>query len=78
MPVIMFSTFWVPTTFMPGWYQTVAIWDPFNPVLAAGRSAMLGAGGWHDLAVGITAMATPAGLAYTLAIRRFTRLSTAD
>jgi ABC-2 type transport system permease protein len=32
MPVIMFSTFWVPTTFMPGWYRTIATWNPFNPI----------------------------------------------
>lgn len=31
MPIIMFSTFWVPTTFMPGWYRTVATWNPFTP-----------------------------------------------
>jgi ABC-2 type transport system permease protein len=78
MPVIMFSTFWVPTSFMPGWYQAVATWNPFNPVLAAGRSALLGTGGWRDLAIGLTAMAALAGLTYTLAVRRFTRLSTVD
>jgi hypothetical protein len=38
---------------------------------------MLGTGGRRDLAVGVAAMATLAGLTYTLAIRRFTRLSTA-
>jgi len=41
---------------------TVATWTPFNPVLAAGRSAMLGIGGWRDFAVGIAAMAALAGL----------------
>jgi len=31
MPVIMFSTFWVPTEFMPDWYRSVATWNPLTP-----------------------------------------------
>jgi ABC-2 type transport system permease protein len=78
MPVVMFSTFWVPTQFMPGWYQTVATWNPFNPVLTAGRAALLGTGADRDLIVGSLALAALAGLTYTLAIRRYTRLARTD
>jgi ABC-2 type transport system permease protein len=78
MPVVMFSTFWVPTAFMPVWYQTVATGNPFNPVLTAGRTALLGTGTGGDLLIGATAMAVLAGLTYTLAVGRYTRLTSAD
>lgn len=76
MPVIMFSTFWVPLSFMPGWYQAVATWNPFNPVLVAGRSVLLGTSVWPDLAIAAAVMAGLAGLTYTLAARRYTTLTT--
>jgi hypothetical protein len=46
MPVVMFSTFWVPTSFMPGWYETIATWNPFTPTLDAARSILLGPTDW--------------------------------
>ena len=54
MPVIMFSTFCVPTRFMPGWYETVATWNPFTPTLDAARSIMLGHPDWGGLGIGLT------------------------
>jgi ABC-2 type transport system permease protein len=78
MPVVMFSTFWVPTGFMPGWYRTIATWNPFNPILTAGRSALLGTGGGRDLAVGIIAVAVLGAVTYLFAVRRYTRLADAD
>jgi len=77
MPVIMFSTFWVPLSFMPGWYQAVATWNPFNPVLAASRSVLLGTALWPHLAIAALVMAGLAGLTYTVAVRRYTRLTAA-
>lgn len=77
MPVVMFSTFWVPTHFMPGWYQAIATWNPFNPMLTAGRSALLGLDVGRDLAVGVAAMAVLGGLTYLLAVRRYIRLADA-
>lgn len=78
MPVIMFSTFWVPTTFMPGWYRTIATWNPFDPILSAGRSALLDTGHRRDLVIGIGVLVALAALTYTLAIRRYTRLARAE
>jgi ABC-2 type transport system permease protein len=78
MPVIMFSTFWVPLGFMPGWYQAVATWNPFNPVLVAGRSVLLGAPVWPEVGIAVAVMAGLAALTYTLAARRYARLATAD
>lgn len=42
MPVIMFSTFWVPVAFMPDWYATVARVNPFSRLVDVGRDLLLG------------------------------------
>ncbi|GIJ70818.1 ABC transporter permease [Virgisporangium ochraceum] len=75
MPVIMFSTFWVPTALMPGWYRTVATWNPFDPVLSAGRSAVLDTGHHRDLAVAVAVLAALTAVTYGPAVRRYTRLA---
>jgi ABC-2 type transport system permease protein len=78
MPVIMFSTFWVPASFMPGWYRTVATWNPFDPVLSAGRSVLLGGSAWPDLGLAVAVLAGLAGLTYPLAVRRYAALTSAS
>jgi ABC-2 type transport system permease protein len=78
MPVIMFSTFWVPLTFMPGWYRTVATWNPFNPILLTGRSVLLGTAIWPHLAISVAVITGLAGVTYTLAVRRYTKLAAAN
>jgi ABC-2 type transport system permease protein len=78
MPVIMFSTFWVPTSFMPGWYETVATWNPFTPTLDATRSILLGATDWGDLGLGLGLLAVLAAVTYSLAGRHYAAATTAD
>jgi ABC-2 type transport system permease protein len=71
MPVVMFSTFWVPTSFMPGWYETVATWNPFTPILDAARSILLGRTDWGDLGVGLSLLTVLALVTYGLAGRHY-------
>lgn len=78
MPVIMFSTFWVPTTFMPGWYESVATWNPFTPTLDAARSLMLGHPAWGDLGIGLSLLAALAVVTYGLAGRHYAAATRAD
>jgi ABC-2 type transport system permease protein len=78
MPVVMFSTFWVPTSFMPGWYETVATWNPFTPTLDAARSIMLGPTDWADLALGLSLLAVLALVTYGLAVRHYTAATSPD
>ncbi|KAB2340131.1 ABC transporter permease [Actinomadura rudentiformis] len=78
MPVVMFSTFWVPPDFMPGWYATVAIWNPFTPTLDATRSIMLGATDWAALGTGLGLLAMLALLTYGLAGRHYAAATAAD
>jgi ABC-2 type transport system permease protein len=78
MPVVMFSTFWVPTTFMPGWYETVATWNPFTPTLDAARSILLGRIDWGGLGVGLGLLALLGAVTYGLAGRHYALATSAD
>lgn len=78
MPVLMFSTFWVPREFMPDWYSTVASWNPFTPTLDATRSIMLGSTSWDDLAIGLGLLALFALITYGLAGRHYVAATAAD
>lgn len=57
MPIIMISTFWVPFSFMPGWYETAASWNPFTPLLDGTRSLLAGDPEPGDLLVGLLVVA---------------------
>lgn len=78
MPVIMFSTFWVPTSFMPDWYRTIATWNPFTPVLDATRSILLGHTDWHALAVGAAVLIVLGAVTHTAAERLYRSAVAAD
>jgi ABC-2 type transport system permease protein len=78
MPVVMFSTFWVPTSFMPGWYEAIATWNPFTPTLDAARSILLGATDWGDLGLGLSLLAALAAVTYGLAGRHYAAATSAD
>lgn len=78
MPVVMFSTFWVPTSFMPGWYEAIATWNPFTPSLDAARSILLGATDWGDLGLGLSLLAALAAVTYGLAGRHYAAATSAD
>ena len=78
MPVIMFSTFWVPTAFMPDWYRTIAELNPFTPILDASRSIAFERIDWENLAVGAAIMVALAALTYFPAVRLYGRATTAD
>jgi ABC-type uncharacterized transport system permease subunit len=53
----MFSTFWVPTAFMPGWYEDIASRNPFTSLVDAGRSVLLGAADWGSIRVSLAVLA---------------------
>lgn len=74
MPVIMFSTFWVPTSFMPGWYETVARWNPFTPLLDAARSILFADVDWSDVGIGLTVVALLAAATHLGAARLYSTL----
>ena len=78
MPVIMFSTFWVPTTFMPDWYRTVATWNPFTPILDASRSIAFESIDWNDVVVGAAVIVILAALTHSTAARLYARATVAD
>lgn len=78
MPVIMFSTFWVPTTFMPDWYRTVATWNPFTPILDASRSIAFDHVQWNDIAFGAAVIAALALVTYIPAARLYSQAAAAD
>lgn len=71
MPVVMFSTFWVPTAFMPGWYEAIASRNPFTPLIDAGRSVLLGATDWGSIRASLVALAILGAGTYLVAARRF-------
>ena len=78
MPIVMFSTFWVPTAFMPPWYENVASRNPFTPLVDAGRSVLLGATDWGSIRVSLVALTILAAGTYLLAIKMFTAMVKAD
>lgn len=78
MPIIMFSTFWVPTTFMPGWYRTIATWNPFTPTIDACRSILLGDTDWNAIAVALTVLVALTCATYVLSARLYRKAVTAD
>jgi ABC-2 type transport system permease protein len=74
MPAVMFSSFWVPTALMPGWYRWISDHNPATPVIDAGRSIMLGATDWDRIATSAVVLLALAALTYTLAGRSLARL----
>lgn len=74
MPAVMFSTFWVPTMLMPGWYRWISDHNPATPIIDAGRSIMLGPTDWDRIAVAAAVLACLAGLTYAIAARRLAQL----
>ena len=78
MPVVMFSTFWVPTAFMPGWYEDIASRNPFTPLVDAGRSVLLGAADWGSIRVSLVALAILGAGTYLLVTKMFTAMVRAD
>jgi ABC-2 type transport system permease protein len=78
MPVVMFSTFWVPTAFMPGWYEDIASRNPFTPLVDAGRSVLLGASDWTSIRVSLAVLAILGAGTYLLVTKMFTAMVRAD
>ena len=74
----MFSNFWVPTTFMPGWYEDVASRNPFTALVDAGRSVLLGAADWGSIRISLLVLAILGAATYLLVTRRFTEVVRAD
>ena len=74
MPAVMFSTFWVPTALMPGWYRWVSDHNPATPIIDAGRSIMFGATAWDRLLTTAIVLVCLAALTYAVAGHRLARL----
>jgi ABC-2 type transport system permease protein len=74
MPAVMFSTFWVPTALMPGWYRWISDHNPATPIIDAGRSIMLGSTDWDRIATSAVVLVALAALTYALAGRRLAQL----
>jgi len=78
MPVVMFSTFWVPTSFMPAWYEEIASRNPFTPLIDAGRSVLSGAPDWGSIRVSLVVLAILGAGTYLVATRRFASMVRAN
>jgi ABC-2 type transport system permease protein len=78
MPVVMFSTFWVPTAFMPGWYEDIASRNPFTSLVDAGRSVLLGTADWESIRISLVVLAILGAGTYLLVTKRFTAMVRAD
>lgn len=78
MPIIMFSTFFAPTTNAPDWFKTVARINPFTALLDGTRSILSASTDLLDLALGIGAFAAIGVITYGLAARSYAGLVTAD
>lgn len=74
MPVIMFSTFWAPVTFMPRWYETVAQLNPFSRLLEVGRELLLGDASATSVALASVTLVCLVGLATAAAGRAYARI----
>ena len=74
MPAVMFSTFWVPTAVMPGWYRSISDHNPATPIIDTGRSIMVGATDWDRLATSAIVLVCIAALTYSVAGRQLSRL----
>jgi ABC-type polysaccharide/polyol phosphate export permease len=63
---------------MPGWYETVATWNPVTPILDAARSILLGHTDWGALGLGLSVLAALAAVTYGLAGRHYALATSAD
>lgn len=78
MPIIMFSTFFAPTSDAPGWFDTIASANPFTQLLNGTRSVLVADTNMTELFVGLGAFAAIGLLTYTIAGRAYTAVLTPD
>jgi ABC-2 type transport system permease protein len=78
MPVVMFSTFFAPTSFMPRWFEVIVVVNPFTHVLDGARSMLGVTTGAGRLSFGLVGFAAIGAVTYALAARLWTGVVAAD
>lgn len=71
MPIIMFSTFFAPTTGAPDWFRFAVRANPFTALLDGSRSILNASTDIADLSIGMTAFAVIGIVTYTASGRLF-------
>lgn len=78
MPIIMFSTFFAPTSSAPRWFDAVATINPFTHLLDGTRNILAGTTEAKSLLVGLAAFTVIGVATYGLAGRAYAGIVTAD
>lgn len=78
MPIIMFSTFFAPTSNAPAWFDTIATINPFTQVLDGTRDVLDGNTEATNLLVGLVGFVIIGVTTYSLAARAYAGVITPD
>jgi ABC-2 type transport system permease protein len=76
-PLLLFSTWFAPRTFMPGWYETIARLNPISAFLDGQRSVLAGEPDWGLVSIAFAFIAGLGAASTSLAVRAYRDLSTA-
>ncbi len=78
MPIIMFSTFFAPTSNAPGWFDAIASANPFTQLLNGTRSVLAADTNTTELLVGLGAFVAIGLVTYTVAGRAYSAVLSPD
>jgi ABC-2 type transport system permease protein len=77
-PVLLFSTWFGPLTFMPGWYEAIARVNPISAFLDGQRSILQGTIDWGHIWYASAFTVALAAITFTLAARAYRNLASRD
>lgn len=78
MPIIMFSTFFGPTTSAPRWFDAIATFNPFTQLLDGTRSILANDTNTQQLVTGLAAFTAIGLVTYAMAGRVFAGIAQPD
>jgi ABC-2 type transport system permease protein len=71
LPLMFLSSAFMQPSFLPGWMQAIANWNPLNWEVVMGRSALSASPDWSAIAIRGAGLLALAVLAVTLSVRTF-------
>ena len=71
LPLMFLSSAFIPTSFLPGWMQAIAAWNPLNWEVQMGRSALSASPDWSAIAVRGVGLLVLAVICVALSVRTF-------
>lgn len=76
-PLLLFSTWFAPRAFMPGWYETIARINPISAFLDGQRSILAGDPDWGLVTIAIAFIVALGTITTILAVRAYRNLAAA-